>query len=178
MSTLIAITYQDLAAAEGALKELRTLQGEYLLQLKDAVIVERTADGRVTLHQTFDPTAAGALRGAFWGCLIGWLFLNPLLGAAVGSASGALAGKLSEYGVGDTFVKSLTQKIQPGAAAVFALLKEVTLDKVEADLAKLGGTVLYTNLSLDDELKLVEALSKAKNSTDSDNPDVASSVKQ
>ncbi|MBK5061286.1 DUF1269 domain-containing protein [Burkholderia sp. R-70199] len=104
----------------------------------------------------------GALRGAFWGSLIGWLFLNPLLGAAVGSASGALAGKLSEYGVSDTFVKSLAQKIQPGAAAVFALLKDVTLDKVKADLAKLGGTVLYTNLSLDDELKLVEALSKAK----------------
>jgi Predicted membrane protein len=102
------------------------------------------------------------LRGAFWGSLIGWLFLNPLLGAAVGSASGALAGKLSEYGVSDTFVKSLAQKIQPGAAAVFALLKDVTLDKVKADLAKLGGTVLYTNLSLDDELKLVEALSKAK----------------
>ncbi|CAE6779565.1 DUF1269 domain-containing protein [Paraburkholderia domus] len=102
------------------------------------------------------------MRGAFWGSLIGWLFLNPLLGAAVGSASGALAGKLSEYGVSDTFVKSLAQKIQPGAAAVFALLKDVTLDKVKADLAKLGGTVLYTNLSLDDELKLVEALSKAK----------------
>ncbi|WP_322061148.1 hypothetical protein [Paraburkholderia sp. J63] len=31
-----------------------------------------------------------------------------------------------------------------------------------SDLAKLGGTVLYTNLSLDDELKLVEALSKAR----------------
>ncbi|MGA9914784.1 MAG: DUF1269 domain-containing protein [Paraburkholderia sp.] len=165
MSTLIAITYPDLTVAEDALKELQTLQSEYLLQLRDAVIVERTTDGKIKLHQTVNPTAAGALRGAFWGSLIGWLFLNPLLGAAVGSASGALAGKLSEYGVSDNFVKSLEQKIQPGAAAVFALLKDVTLDKVEADLAKLGGTVLYTNLSLDDELKLVEALSKAKEAT-------------
>jgi uncharacterized membrane protein len=165
MSTLIAITYQDLAVAEDALKELQTLQSEYLLQLQDAVVVERTADGKIKLHQTVNPTAAGALRGAFWGGLIGWLFLNPLLGAAVGSASGALAGKLSEYGVNDNFMKSLEQKIQPGAAAVFALLKDVTLDKVEADLAELGGTVLYTNLSLDDELKLVEALSKAQTTT-------------
>lgn len=162
MSTLIAITYQNVTAAETALQELQSLQAEYLLQLKGAVIVERTADGEIKLHQTVSPTAEGALRGAFWGVLIGWLFLNPLLGAAVGSASRALAGKLSEYGVKDDFVKSLAQKIPPGAAAVFALLKDVTLDKVEADLAKLGGTVLYTNLSLDDELKLVEALSKAR----------------
>ncbi|MBN3811889.1 MULTISPECIES: DUF1269 domain-containing protein [Paraburkholderia] len=167
MSTLIAITYQDEAAAERALQELQSLQSEYLLELKNAVVVERTADGKVKLHQTVSATAEGALRGAFWGTLIGWLFLDPLLGAAVGSASGALAGKLSEYGVKNDFVKSLAQKIPPGAAAVFALLRDVTLDKVEADLAKLGGTVLYTNLSIDDELKLVEALSKAKDSTNS-----------
>jgi uncharacterized membrane protein len=161
MSTLIAITYRNVPDAEKALQELQLLQGEYLLQLKDAVVVERTADGAIKLHQTLSRTAVGALRGAFWGGLIGLLFLAPVLGAAVGSASGALAGKLSEFGVQDEFVKSLAQKVPPGAAAVFALLKDVTLDKVETDLGKLGGTVLYTNLSLDDELKLVEALSKA-----------------
>lgn len=35
-------------------------------------------------------TAAGALGGGFWGTLVGLLFLNPLLGAAVGAASGRL----------------------------------------------------------------------------------------
>jgi uncharacterized membrane protein len=32
----------------------------------------------------------GALSGSFWGLSVGVLFLNPILGAAVGAASGAL----------------------------------------------------------------------------------------
>jgi len=38
-------------------------------------------------------TGAGAASGGFWGC-IGMLFLDPLLGVAVGAASGALGGAL------------------------------------------------------------------------------------
>lgn len=40
----------------------------------------------MNLHQAANLTAAGAVGGGFWGMLIGMIFLNPLVGAAVGGA--------------------------------------------------------------------------------------------
>jgi uncharacterized membrane protein len=67
MSTLIAITYPDLTVAEDALKELQTLQSEYLLQLRDAVIVERTTDGKIKLHQTVNRDCGRCIEGSLLG---------------------------------------------------------------------------------------------------------------
>ena len=50
-------------------------------------------------------TAAGAASGAFWGTLVGFLFLMPLVGTAIGAASGALGGKLTDVGINDQFMK-------------------------------------------------------------------------
>jgi hypothetical protein len=50
----------------------------------------RQPNGKVKLNQLLHPTAAGAMSGAVWGMLIGWLFLMPVAGAAIGAASGAL----------------------------------------------------------------------------------------
>ena len=69
--------------------ELAKLQAQYLIEMEDAVVVTRDAKGKVQLHQAMNLTAAGAASGGFWGMLIGMLFLNPLVGAAVGAGSGA-----------------------------------------------------------------------------------------
>jgi uncharacterized membrane protein len=39
------------------------------------------------------PAASGAVSGAFWGMLIGWLFLMPVAGAAVGAAGARSAAR-------------------------------------------------------------------------------------
>ena len=46
--------------------------------------------------------------------LIGPLFLNPVIGAAVGAASGAHAGKLSDMGMSDRTMKELAASFMPG----------------------------------------------------------------
>jgi uncharacterized membrane protein len=48
-------------------------------------------------------TAVGAVSGRFRGLLIGVLFLNPIIGVALGAASGAL-GALTDYGINDDFM--------------------------------------------------------------------------
>lgn len=47
----------------------------------------------------------GALGGAFWGLLIGIIFWMPWLGMITGAAAGAIAGKFSDVGVDDKFIK-------------------------------------------------------------------------
>ena len=48
------------------------------------------------------------------GTLIGLLFLAPLFGMAIGAATGAVAGKMTDVGVDDTFIKALGDKRAPG----------------------------------------------------------------
>lgn len=46
------------------------MQKEYLIELADAAIAVKQADGKVKLNQLFHPAAPGAATGSFWGLLI------------------------------------------------------------------------------------------------------------
>ena len=148
MSDLVVIAFDDEATGFELRSELVKMQTEYLIQLEDAVVVTRPSAEDIQLHQAVNLTAAGAVGGGFWGTLVGLLFLNPLLGAAVGAASGAIAGKLSDVGINDDFMRSLGQSIPPGGSAVFILVRKMTADKVLARLEsfRLRGRVLQTSL--------------------------------
>lgn len=101
MSDLIAVAYPDRDTAEKVRAELGRLIVERTLELEDAVVVDRDADGKVKLHQAHRPAAAGAAGGALWGGLIGLLFLAPLLGMAVGAAAGGASGAMMDVGIND-----------------------------------------------------------------------------
>jgi len=82
----------------------------------------------------------------------------PIAGVLLGAAAGALGGKLSDYGINDEFMKGVASSIKPGNAALFLLIKNMTADKVVADLAPYGGTVLRTSLNESKEKELRDAL--------------------
>ena len=93
-----------------------------------------------------------------WGALIGLLFLNPLLGAAIGAGAGALRGRFTDIGIDDKFMKDAAAALTPGQAALCVLVRKVTADKVLPAMAGFGGKVLRTNLTSEQEAKLQEAL--------------------
>jgi uncharacterized membrane protein len=163
MSDLIAVAFDDPAKAFDLRARLAELQKEYLISMDDVVVVTRDEDGKVKLHQALNMTAAGALGGGFWGILIGLLFLNPLLGFAIGAGSGAIAGRLTDMGIDDKFMKEVGEQLRPGGAAVFVLLRKATTDKVLERLKDFTGSsvVLQTSLSQDDEDKLRKVLEAA-----------------
>jgi uncharacterized membrane protein len=158
MSTLVAIAYDDLFKAEEVRLALIKLQREHLIELEDAAVVVKKADGKVKLKQAINLTAAGAASGSFWGLLIGTLFLSPVFGLAVGAASGAASGALSDIGVEDDFMKQLGKTLQPNSSALFVLIRSATPDKVLDEVAPYGGTILRTSLSKSEESELQEIL--------------------
>ena len=158
MPEMIAIVYPSKETAFEVRERLVQLESEYLIELADAVVVTKDETGKVDLHQAVNLTATGAVAGGFWGSLIGLLFLNPLLGLAAGAAAGALSGRFSDYGIPDGQMRELAATFTPGTAALFVLVRKFTADKVTADLARYGGTVLRTSLSQDEENKLRESL--------------------
>lgn len=157
MSDLIAVAYPDTETAQKVMETLARLQKEHTVELEDAAIVTRSADGKVKLNQV-NLAAAGALGGALWGGLIGLIFLAPLLGAAIGAAAGAVSGHFADIGVDDNFMKDLGNHLAPGGAAVILLVRKITPDKVLAQVAPFGGYVLKTSLSNEAEGQLNEAL--------------------
>lgn len=162
MSDLIVIGYDDEFKAEEMRTKLRKMQRDYLIDVEDAVVAVKKANGKVQLHQAVSLPAFGAFEGGFWGLLVGLLFFSPILGWAAGAATGAVTGALADIGINDDFMKQLSSTLKPGGSALFILVRKVTADKVLEEITGSGGTVLKTSLSHEKEEKLKEALAAAK----------------
>jgi uncharacterized membrane protein len=166
MSDLIVVAFPGEDTADQVLNKLQALQKEYLIDLEDACVVVRDRNGKVHVKQAVNlvglEAASGGAFGAFWGTLIGLLFLNPLAGlltgAAFGAGAGALSGMLSDYGIDDDFIRSLGDTLEPGTSALFVLVRRATLDKVLPEVRPFGGKVIRTSLSTEQEARLRRAL--------------------
>ncbi len=158
MSELIAVAYDNEARASEVLQTLRKLQQDYLIDLEDAVYVTKDQAGQVHIHQSTSMAGLGAASGGFWGFLFGLIFLVPIVGLIIGAGIGALAGRASDYGIDDNFVKQLSTQLRPGTSALFILVRKSTPDKVLAEVGRYGGTVMHTTLSKETEDKLQAAL--------------------
>jgi uncharacterized membrane protein len=169
MSTLIVLGFDGIHTADEVLNKTRSMQQEKLIELEDSCVVERTEDGKVHIKQAVNMTAIGAASGgsmgALWGTLVGLLLLNPLagfaLGAIAGAGTGALSGALTDFGINDQFIKKLGDTIPPGTSALFIQVKEMTEDKVLAEIEPFRPRVLKTSLSNANEEKLKTALQQA-----------------
>lgn len=163
MSTLVAVVFDDETTAFEMRTELLKMQKQHLIDLEDSVVVTRNDKGKIKLDQAMHLTAAGAIGGGFWGMLIGLIFLNPLLGAAIGAAAGAITARMRDLGLDDKMMKDLAQSLKPGSSALFVLVRKATVDKVLDGLKPFvgKGKVFQTSLTKDDETTLREALEQA-----------------
>ena len=160
MSTMVAIVFPDESTAFEMRAALVKMQNQFLLDMDDSVVVTRDLRGKTRLHQAVSLTAAGAVGGGFWGMLVGLLFLNPLLGAAIGAGAGALAGKFHEIGADDRMMADIRAALKSGSSALFVVIRNVTVDKVLDGLKQFAGRgkVFQTSLTKDDERALREVL--------------------
>jgi uncharacterized membrane protein len=155
MSNLFVATFDEPHKAEEVRLKLQKLQSEYLLDLEEVVVAVRDEKGKVKLHKAGSLTA-GAICGGFCGSLTGLIFLN----AATGAASGAL----TDVGINDHFMKELAARLIPGSSALFVLVRKATpyRETVLEKLKGIGGKILMTSLSHEDEAKLQAALSAGR----------------
>jgi len=158
MSNLIAIAYPDEATAQDMAATLKELQTERTIQYEDLVIAVREGSGKMKLRKSVSTTGAGAVGGALWGGLIGLIFLMPFVGMAIGGAAGAAGGAATDFGIDDKFMKELGDKLQPGGAVLFVLVRQSTPDKVLPRISQYGGDVVHTSLDAETEEVLQNAL--------------------
>jgi uncharacterized membrane protein len=154
MANLIVFAFDNETEAERMRDKLVDMQKQQIITLQDAAVVIRRKDGKVKVKQAQSLVGAGALGGSFWGLLIGLLFWAPWLGLAIGAATGAIAGRMTDVGVDDKFIKEVGDNIEPGHSALFLLVSDSTPDKVMDGLSDFNPKVYQTSLSEEDEAKL------------------------
>ena len=148
MQSLIAVIFkEDMDRAEAYRVELRGR--EELAGLVDcskmvAAVCEK--EGKVHLQYTHALAKDGAL--------IGFLFLNPLLGIVAGAGLGAATGEVGDFGISHRFMNELATHLKPGSSALFIPLKKEAVDETLRALGNSDGVVLSTDLKLEDEYQM------------------------
>jgi len=157
MATITAFKFDTSDGANQMLDLVEQLSKQQLVTLQDAAIVTwPEGKKKPKTHQLTSLTGMGALSGAFWGMLFGLIFFIPFFGMAIGAAMGALSGKFSDYGIDDSFIKSVGQQVTEGTSALFLMTSGAVMDKV-SDAVKAKGwkfEIISTNLSKDQEAQL------------------------
>ena len=135
--------YGNETGAGVACKDLKDMQLSGAIDLIDAAVVVRKADGKVHFEETADPSGkTWAKRGAVAGGLVGLIFPPAILAsAAVTAGAGGVWGKIRDKGFKDEELKAVGESLEPGTSALIAIAE----DKVVEHLAQ--GIEGYERLS-------------------------------
>jgi uncharacterized membrane protein len=158
MATITVLKFNSPTGAEETLDVVKGLTKQQLIKLQDAAVVTwPEGKKQPKTKQLANLAGAGALDGAFWGMLFGLIFFVPFFGMAIGAAMGALAGKFSDYGIDDDFIKSVRDQVTEGTSALFLMTSDAVTDKVVDAMKGLDFELIASNLSHDEEAQLREA---------------------
>ena len=156
MSNLVVVGFDEPHKAEEVRLKLQKLQSDYLLDLADVVVAIKDEEGKVKLQHAGNLIAHDAVFPGFCGSLASLILANSLAGAA--------SGALREVGINDHFMKELTATLIPSSSAIFVLTRSPSpdRDRLVEEVKGIGGKILMTSLSHEDEARLQAALSAAK----------------
>lgn len=168
--TLVGISFPDIYRAQEFMTAASGLAAKQRLQLKDAVLVVKDADGHTHVKETIDPEPGrSALSGALWAGLFGLVLGGPvgwLGGLAVGAGAGAVTAKVVDLGISDEWVGWFREAVQPDTATVALLVEDLDRDALVAEAARFtGAELVYANL---DDLTLDRIRGALEGTTRSD----------
>ena len=159
MTSLTVFKFGSPGDARRALDTLLSLQKQELIQVMDAATVSWPADKKKPkTEQLHSLKGAGAASGGFWGLLFGLIFLVPFLGAAIGAAMGALTGSMADFGIDDDFIADVRSQVTPGTSALFLMSAAAVVERVSEAMKDMEFELIASNLTAEQEEKLVAAL--------------------
>ena len=154
---VIVAAFNDLNGASQALKSLKDAKKERLIEIEDAAVLTKDADGKVKIKETADMRAGkGATIGAIAGGVVG-LLAGPVGWAALGGGViGGLAAKLHDGGFPDDRLRQLAEGLTPDSSALVAVIDHRWVADLERELARQGADVVTEGLRDDIAAQLKE----------------------
>ena len=143
-ANVIVVSFAEDRSAYEAFTNLKELDEQGQLSIKDAAVVQRGDDGRMVTKDSVDSEQlAGTATGGLIGLLVG--ILGGPFGVLIGGATGLLIGSLYDIvdaEESDSVLAQISSAIRPGQTVVLAEVGEPSDEVVDQAMARLGGTVL------------------------------------
>lgn len=160
---LLAAKYPDADHAKTILDMLESMHHALTIDLDDAVMLTKEADGKIKTHETTDVTTRkGAKRGLIAGAVLGVIYPPSLLVTALaGGGIGALWGKAKDSGVKHDDLKEMADSLTPGQAALVVLVSPDSAEATQRALGSYEGEVVNKMYSEDNFVKTYEDGAKA-----------------
>lgn len=159
---LLAAKYPDQEHAKTILDMLESMHHALTIDLEDAVMITREADGKIKTHETTDVTTRkGAKRGLIAGGILGAIFPPSLIATALAAGGiGAIWGKIKDSGVKHDDIKDLADSLTGDQAALIVLVSHKTAEATQRALGAYDGEVINKIYSEEDMVKTYEDASK------------------
>jgi len=143
MQTGIAVvTFQDTEGAGKLLDILHDLQKQKLVELDDAVMIVKEADGKVKVKESTDLTKAkGAAKGGTLGFVVGLMMGGPIGGVLLGAAAGALLSRKVDLGIPKGKIDVLVGEMVDGSSALFVQGTSKREGVMRAAMVQANGTL-------------------------------------
>jgi uncharacterized membrane protein len=141
---VLAVSFKDDDEAYHALTLLKELDSQGRIEVQEAVVVVRGADGQIVEK---DGTQSDALAGTASGGLLGLLLgiIGGPLGVLIGGATGLMVGSLfdlSDEEETDSALSAISTSVQAGHTALLAVVIEPSPEIIDATMSGVGGAVL------------------------------------
>jgi uncharacterized membrane protein len=148
---IVGVSFDHPLRAQEYLVAMSRLRQDGALDLEDAVIVAKDANGKVKVTETVDPSPGrAALSGALWTGLLGLVLGGPvgwLAGLGVGAGAGVATAKVIDLGLPDAWVEWFEQAVRPGTSTIVILAENVDVHALVVEARRFpGAELLYTTL--------------------------------
>ena len=149
---IVGVSFDSRMKAQEFLLAMGRLRHDGDLDLQDAVIVDKSDDGKLKVTETIDPSPGkAAMSGAVWTGLLGLFLGGPvgwLAGIGIGAGAGAVTAKLVDLGIPDDWVSWFKEAVRPSSSTVVLLLDDINMPSLLAEADRFSGAELvHTTMS-------------------------------
>ena len=141
---VVLAAFNDEDGAEKALGELKQAKKDRLIGIRNAAVLWKDDKGKLHFKETADMRGGkGAVIGGVIGGVVGLVFPPSILAsAAVGAAVGGFSAKLHDAGFPDDRLREVGKGLKPNTSALIAVIEDVWVREVEAELKQYGADVV------------------------------------
>jgi uncharacterized membrane protein len=157
VATFTAWKFDNPDGAEHAAEVLKNAASEGLIKILDhAVVSWPVGSARPKMKQSRDSKWHDTGWGAFWGFMVGALFLVPVVGAAAGAGLGVLHHATEGVGIDKDQLEKIQSEVTEGTSALLAFTEDGNLDRVGERFHGMHWTLVESNLTDGERRMLLE----------------------
>lgn len=150
MSELVVLGFEGKYKADEVLIELLKLGQKHLIDLEDALIITKNAEGNIRVKPCHDLVKPGDLSNELWGGIVSSVVFHRSLQLIDDPAASPVEA---------SFLLKVEEILQPDSSALFILIRQAEPEQVKALLHNTGGQLISTSCSEQKATEVVANLS-------------------